>query len=128
MSDVCTNLYKCFAVLEEIKTVEAQDCGQKGPTFLSCPQRPCVISVAPWAVVAIVGLAGCEMQRGFEPVSVMEPRTLVDIPLLPGDPRQRRRPAAWLCMHAEEDVVFLSESLVQINQLLEGKEGSISVP
>lgn len=123
MSDVCTNLYKCFAVLEEIKTLEAQECGQKGPTFLSCPERPCVISVALWAVAVIVVLMGCEMQRGFEPVSVMEPRTRVDVPLLPGDPRQRRGPAAWLCVHAEEDKVFLSERLVQINPALGGEGG-----
>lgn len=29
ISDVCTNLYKCFAALGEIKTLEAQEFAQK---------------------------------------------------------------------------------------------------
>ena len=66
---------------------------EKGPTFLSCPQRPCVISVVRLNIAMIVVLTGCETQHGFEPVGVIEPRMLVDVTLMPRDPSQGRGPA-----------------------------------
>lgn len=42
----------------------------------------------------IVALTGCKTQHGFEPVSVIEPRMLVDVPLMPRDPSQGQGAAA----------------------------------
>lgn len=42
----------------------------------------------------VVVLASCEMQHGFEPVSVIEAWMFVDVMLMPGNPRQSLAPPA----------------------------------
>lgn len=88
---IYTNASQCS---KKSKTWKHKSLTKKGPTFLSCPQRPCVISVVGLGVAMIVALTGCKTQHGFEPVSVIEPRMLVDVPLMPRDPSQGQGAAA----------------------------------